>query len=159
MQMDALLKQEFWQKEWVAFQNAFWSMSLLLVVLVVGVWWLRGWMSKREIGGFKGEIAVRNSEISLLERQLKDAVAKSAASDTATAEVERRLKILEEAIASKADTASLVALASQLQSSVGELAKTQAAVSKVVSQDININTSGLVGVGTRFAAGDLGQRR
>jgi hypothetical protein len=143
-----------WTKLATAFTSAPVWASIVAASAVTGVvaWWVRGKVNDREIGGLKGEI-------SLLERQLKDAVAKSAESDTATVEVERRLRILEEAIASKADTASLVALASQLQSSVGELAKTQAAVSKVVSQDININTSGLVGVGTRFAAGDLGQRR
>ena len=94
MQLDALLKQEFWQHEWVAFQNAFWSMSLLLVVLVVGAWWLRGWMSQREIGGLKGEISVKNGEISLLERQLKDAIDQTETSIRATEASERALEEL-----------------------------------------------------------------
>ena len=73
MQLDALLKQEFWQQELVAFQNAFWSMSLLFVAVAVAVWWVRGQVNDREIGGLKGEISTKNGEISLLERQLKDA--------------------------------------------------------------------------------------
>jgi hypothetical protein len=73
MQLDALLKQEFWQQEWVAFQNAFWSMSLLFVAVAVAVWWVRGQVNDREIGGLKGEISIKDGEISLLERQLKDA--------------------------------------------------------------------------------------
>src|SRR4029077_9984015 len=76
------------------FPKRFWSMSLLLVVLVVGVWWLRGWMSKREIGGLKGEISVKNGEISLLERQLKDAIDQTEASIRATEASERALEEL-----------------------------------------------------------------
>ena len=125
MQWDAFLKEEFWQQEWAAFWSAFWSMSLLLVALVIGVWWLRGWMSKREMGGLKGEIL-------LLERQLKDAADKSVASGTATDKVERRIKILEEALANKADIVALSALTSQIQSAVGEMATANNAVSSTL---------------------------
>jgi len=155
MQVEDLLKPEFWKQPWVALQNDFWVMLPVFAIVVVAVWWLRGWMSKREIGGLKGEISAKNGEISLLERQLKDAVAKSAASDTAMDEVEKRFKILEGAIAAKAENAALVALASQMQSAVGELVARQAAVSNAVGHRPWIDDigPGLQGAGRSFGAG------
>lgn len=52
---------------------------------------------------------------------------------TAKDEVEKRLKDLEDAIANKADNASLATLTSQVQSAVGEWGKAQAAASNAAS--------------------------
>jgi hypothetical protein len=131
-----------WKHLWTAFSGAWLVMGPSIVAIVIGVWWVRGKVNDREIGGLKGEISVKNGEISLLERQLKDAVAKSAASDTAKDEVERRLKILEAAIMeAKADNASIIALASQVQSAVEAWGKAQNEVSNAVSQSRNTNTT------------------
>jgi len=154
MAMDDLLKHDFWKQPWATFQNDFWVMLPLFVIVVVGVWWLRGRLFEAQLGGLKEQIAA-------LEQRLKLATDLTAASDKAKDEVETQLQTLEVAIAGKADVASLSALAAKLDNAVGQWATANNAVSNAVSRNTPWldQGSGLEGVRSGFAAGSLGQRR
>jgi ABC-type amino acid transport substrate-binding protein len=136
---------EMWRQEWTAFQSAPFIMLAGVMVVGVAAWGLNWIRFSGRIAGLEGEkavlqrrleaeIAAKNGEISFLERQLKDTADKLVGAGTATDEVEKRFKILEDAIAAKAENAALAALASQVQSAVGDLGKANNEISKVVSQ-------------------------
>jgi hypothetical protein len=103
-------KSEFWAQQWATFQNDFWVMLPLFVGVVVAVWWLRGWMSKREIGGLKGEISVLEqrlkAQISVMEERLKFAAEQMAASDRVTDELEKQFQLYKEKVAIEGSKAS-----------------------------------------------------
>jgi hypothetical protein len=92
-------KSEFWAQQWATFQNDFWAMLPLFVGVVVAVWWLRGWMSKREIDGLEGEKGV-------LEQRLKLAADLTAASDRAKDELDKQFQAYKEEVATNGRNAS-----------------------------------------------------
>jgi hypothetical protein len=49
-------KSEFWAQQWATFENDFWVMLPLFVIIVGGVWWLRGKLYDAQIAGLKEQM-------------------------------------------------------------------------------------------------------
>jgi hypothetical protein len=143
---DYFLNPETWKQQWGAFWSAFWSAPLFIgpsiVAVVIGVWWLRGRMSKRKIGGLKGEISVLKERLeaqkSAMGQRVKFAAQSLAVSSGVKDEVQKQLLTLERAIEGNADNAQLAALASKLDSAVGKWAVANNVVSVAVRRILGL---------------------
>jgi hypothetical protein len=119
---EELLKQEFWKQPLAAFQNDFWVMLPLFVIVVLAVWWFRGRLSEAQIAGLRAEKSVLEQRLNLAADQAKIA-------SQVENEVERQLQALNLAVT---DKASLSALA-MLETEIGKLANANNAVSATLS--------------------------
>lgn len=166
-------KADFWKQPLVAFQNDFWVMLPLFALVIWAAWWVRGKVNDREVGGLKGEISVKNGEISFLDRQLKDAKELTAASgqtgselrDELRGEFKTEIETLKIRMGDMADKAEIAAALSTLDAKIdakidvgfAKLATSNAAVSHVLSP--GSATVDLRGVSSKFGVGTFGQNR
>lgn len=142
---DYFLNPETWKQQW----GAFWSarsaplfIGPAIVAIVIGVWWLRGRMSKRKIGGLKGEISVLKERLeaqtSAMGQRVNLAAQALAGSSAVKDEVQKQLLTLERAIEVNADNAQLAALASKLDSTIGKWAVANNVVSVAVRRILGL---------------------
>ena len=123
MQVEDLLKQEFWKQPLVVFQNDFWVMLPPFVIVMFAVWWFRGTLLKREIAGLKAEKSVLEQRLNLAADQAKIA-------SQVENEVEKQLQALNLAVG---DNASLSASAARVETAVAKLAAANNVVSATLS--------------------------
>jgi predicted nucleic acid-binding Zn-ribbon protein len=68
--MDKLLDPSFWETSWKTFSSAP-EIAIPLLILVGGVvWWIRGVVNGREIGGLKQQIGSLKDQIGSLAQQI-----------------------------------------------------------------------------------------
>jgi hypothetical protein len=68
--MDKLLDSNFWETSWKTFSSAP-EIAIPLLILVGGVvWWIRGVVNGREIGGLKQQIGSLKDQIGTLAQQI-----------------------------------------------------------------------------------------
>jgi chromosome segregation ATPase len=67
--MDELLNPSFWERSWKTFSSAP-EIAIPLLILVGGVWWIRGVVNGREISGLKRQIGSLKDQIGSLAQQI-----------------------------------------------------------------------------------------
>jgi hypothetical protein len=69
--MEDWVKPEFWKQPWVAFQNEFWVILPLFVIVVLAVWWLRGKLYEAQIAGLKEQMSGLKEQMVAIEQRFK----------------------------------------------------------------------------------------